>query len=453
MSATGGKNPAREHFLAVLTEELGKCSKCGSCTGVCPVYGVMRSESYCSRGKMMLARNLAEGRQSITEQVMEIFDNCLVCLACVKNCPGNVRMDSVVAAARAFIADAIGQPLGKKILYRYVMPKQGLMTAFVKSGSIFQSVAFAALPASSGLRRRFPLPLVAADQPVPQLARTPLRERFPEYVPPKERPHKGDIVYFTGCAANYMYPTIGEAVIHIIRGLGYGVFIPSGQTCCGTPMEIGGEPEAALELARKNIELLSVGNCPIITSCGSGGLMLRRVYPRMLSGALGEKAEAVASRVRDISEFIVDCCGLEQFRESIGRRLSGTVAYHASCHLERGLDVKAQPRALLHEVAAKYVSMPNETLCCGSGGTYGATHWDVSGKILHRKIAALFESGADVLATGCPSCSLQLEAGAVNAGLRVPVLHTAELAAWSMGYFPEKKKEQVRFRELNRPRS
>ena len=65
--------------------------------------------------------------------------------------------------------------------------------------------------------------------------------------------------------------------------------------------------------------------------------------------------------------------------------------------------------------------------CCGGAGSYGLTHYDVSMQILARKIANVERTGAQVLATACPSCQMQLAYGLRRAGLPVRVRHIAEL--------------------------
>jgi Fe-S oxidoreductase len=55
---------------------------------------------------------------------------------------------------------------------------------------------------------------------------------------------------------------------------------------------------------------------------------------------------------------------------------------------------------------------------------------------------------AAILATGCPSCIIQLTAGARIAERDMPVFHLAELTAWTMGYEPADATEKTRFRQL-----
>jgi glycolate oxidase iron-sulfur subunit len=65
--------------------------------------------------------------------------------------------------------------------------------------------------------------------------------------------------------------------------------------------------------------------------------------------------------------------------------------------------------------------------CCGQGGSFNIANYDLSLKILERKIQAIEETGADVVATACSGCLLQLMDGLHQAGLKRDVRHLVEM--------------------------
>ena len=71
----------------IMIQEAEKCSKCGICVSVCPVFKEMQRETYSSRGKTEIAGALAEGKIPYSEYVEDIFSKCLLCLSCKGNCP------------------------------------------------------------------------------------------------------------------------------------------------------------------------------------------------------------------------------------------------------------------------------------------------------------------------------------------------------------------------------
>ena len=105
------------------------------------------------------------------------------------------------------------------------------------------------------------------------------------------------------------------------------------------------------------------------------------------------------------------------------------VAYHAPCHLCRGLNVTKEPRDLLKMAGYEYIPCRDEDVCCGFGGSYSLQFPEISSEILNQKLDNVEKTGADILATDCPGCVLQLRGGIHRRGGKIKVMHTAEAAA------------------------
>jgi len=120
---------------------------------------------------------------------------------------------------------------------------------------------------------------------------------------------------------------------------------------------------------------------------------------------------------------------LNQLPETIpAGALSGKVTYHDPCHMSRYQNVVKQPRALLKKIPGlTYVEMPEADLCCGAAGSYNIMHYEQSMKVLDRKMDNLKKTEADILATECPGCLIQLSYGVRRAGLGVRVAHISQL--------------------------
>ena len=120
-------------------------------------------------------------------------------------------------------------------------------------------------------------------------------------------------------------------------------------------------------------------------------------------------AEALAPRVKHIAEFV---------RQSpVGPSMAPPdalprkVTYHSSCHL-RAAGVTKEPRAILSSLPGlEYVEMPDADRCAGGAGTYLVKDFDTSQQIVARKRQAVEYSGADIVATSCPACMIQLKTG------------------------------------------
>jgi len=429
MGAPGG------HHLKLIRAELQKCVKCGECRSVCPIFSVKQREPAVARGKLALIEAAAEGDLAPGPEFHDIVNDCLLCLACVEHCGGGVRVDRIVTAARAELAEACGRPWLQRLLRRVMTANRRLIRRLLPGGSRMQAVLFSRIPETSGMRRRFPLPLVDRSRFVPTLAGHPFRERVAETLS-AQRP-RATVVFFTGCLTNYSYTSLAQAVVDVLNRLGVSVIIPKGQVCCGAPIEAGGDFDLARRLARRNLRELKRFDpaCKVVVCCASGGRMLKRVYPRLLAEDRRWRAaaEELASRTLDIAEYLTQQIGIPALESRIRQPSPVRTTYHDPCHLNRGQGVRAAPRALLSLACGdNFVEMPDAHTCCGSGGTYGVTHRDTANRILASKVDGIVASGAGQVATGCPGCMVQLQDGVLQKGLKTRICHTIEILARAM---------------------
>ena len=97
--------------------------------------------------------------------------------------------------------------------------------------------------------------------------------------------------------------------------------------------------------------------------------------------------------------------------------------------MARHQDISAQPREILKGLdGLNFVEMSNADRCCGLGGSFSITHYDVSKKIADHKANGVTASGADAVVTACPGCMIQLrDTLSRNKKEDVDVLHIGEL--------------------------
>src|SRR5689334_755877 len=76
------------------------CIRCGLCLTSCPTYVLSMHESEGPRGRVGMARALAEGNLELTPDLVQHELNCLVCDACSAVCPAGVHMDPLQVVLR-----------------------------------------------------------------------------------------------------------------------------------------------------------------------------------------------------------------------------------------------------------------------------------------------------------------------------------------------------------------
>ncbi|MCX7669172.1 MAG: (Fe-S)-binding protein, partial [Anaerolineae bacterium] len=105
-------------------------------------------------------------------------------------------------------------------------------------------------------------------------------------------------------------------------------------------------------------------------------------------------------------------------------RIEGRITYHEPCHLRRAQHVWQQPRALLGLIdGLEFVELPEADGCCGSAGSQIITHYETSLRVLDRKMTHVASTGAQIIASGCPGCQMQLTVGARRHNLAIEITH------------------------------
>ena len=231
---------------------------------------------------------------------------------------------------------------------------------------------------------------------------------------------------FVTCILDTLYPETGEAVVRVLRRAGAQVDFPSGQTCCGQPAFNAGIRAQARQMAQHTIQVFESTSGWVVIPSGSCAAMVRHGYLELFQSdpVWYPRAQALADRTVELTEFLVDKLGVID----LGARFPAKIAYHASCHLSRGLGITQQPKLLLGAVKeATLVELPESQDCCGFGGLFSIEHPEVSKAMLDRKIQNFEKSGAEILASCDSGCLTHINGGLHRRGIQPCGLHIADI--------------------------
>lgn len=251
-----------------------------------------------------------------------------------------------------------------------------------------------------------------------------------------------NVQLFVTCLVDTFYPETGEAIVSILRRLGVNVEFPTAQTCCGQPQFNAGLRADARQMAMHMIEAFerlpktgSLGShpqdrssevCHVVSPSGSCVHMVRHNYPELFADDPEwlPRAQAMAKRTYEFTEYLVDVLGVTD----LGAHWEGTLTYHPSCHLSRGLGIDRQPRALLAKVkGAQIVELPEDQDCCGFGGIFSVAHPELSAEFLKRKISNLEKTQAPTLVVADTGCIMHIAGGLHRQKKSQKVVHIAEV--------------------------
>ena len=236
---------------------------------------------------------------------------------------------------------------------------------------------------------------------------------------------------FIQCLVDTMFPETGEAMITVFDRLGVPYDYPVGQTCCGQPAFNSGYKHDAAAAAKHFIDIFE--NAEVIV-CPSGSCvhMVRHHYPELFSDdpSMHSRALAIGAKTYELTQYLVDELGIED----VGSDFSGTVTYHDSCHLSRGLGIVEQPRTLLKNIPGlELIEMKDSDTCCGFGGTFSINYPEISIAMADEKIDNILATNAGTV-TGCDiSCLMNILGRISRRKEQVQVLHIAEILAGGKG--------------------
>jgi Fe-S oxidoreductase len=194
------------------------------------------------------------------------------------------------------------------------------------------------------------------------------------------------------------------------------------EKCTGDPARRIGNEFLFETLAKENTEKLNqYGVKKIITSCPHCFNTFRNEYPHF-----GGEYE-----VFHHSEYLAKL--VEEGKISPVDKNEKRITYHDPCYLGRHNGVFDAPRQLV-KIASRHAPLEMQQsrengFCCGGGGGMSFIDEPKDKRVNQERARQILETGADIVAVGCPFCTTMLEDG-INArkGDRdVRVMDVAEL--------------------------
>jgi L-lactate dehydrogenase complex protein LldE len=239
------------------------------------------------------------------------------------------------------------------------------------------------------------------------------------------------VALFITCVNDTLFPDTGRATVRVLERLGHEVVFPLEQTCCGQMHANSGYQLEAVPLVRRFVRVFGDPSYDaVVCPSGSCAAMVRDQYARLaeLSGdeELARAVAAVAPKVHELSQFLVDVLGVED----VGAYFPHRVTYHPTCHSLRLLNVGDAPLRLLRNVRGlRLVELPEATTCCGFGGTFAVKNADTSTAMLTDKLRSVLDTGAEVCAAVDNSCLMHIGGGLSRQRTGVRTVHLAEILA------------------------
>lgn len=415
--------------------KLAQCIHCGLCLPACPTYNINQLEMDSPRGRIALMRAAADGRIDLDGAFQQHIDLCLGCRACETACPSGVQYGLLLETAKAALAEAhhgrhgvtsgaarparLSQAV-QRFGLRQLMPHRRRLRLLARGVWLYQRLGLTHI--ARRLLPKLPPALTTMEGMAPPVDLDFLDLTRPA---PAIGPKRGKVAFFTGCVQDAFLAGVNRATVRVLQRNGYEVHFPQGQTCCNAAALHSGDTTQAHDLARQNIDaFLRDEYFAIINNAGGCGAALKG-YVHLFADdpVYAERACAFVTKVKDISEFLVD-----HLHNPPTGHVQARVAYVDSCHLRHGQKISQQPRTLLRSIPGiELVELAQPDMCCGSAGIYNLVQPEMANRVLDAKMADVRATRAGVIATANTGCYLQMIYGVKRGGLNATVLHVVEL--------------------------
>jgi heterodisulfide reductase subunit B len=267
-------------------------------------------------------------------------------------------------------------------------------------------------------------------------------------------------LYYPGCSLEATAREYDISTRAIMEALGISLLEIPDWTCCGASAAQATDRLLTLVLPAVNLAAAEAAEpgADILVPCSACYLNLRRIYetavndPKTLkeiNSVLSVESLHYSGRARPrhLLDILSTDIGARQILPHISKNLGGLkVAPYYGCQCLRPYVVFDDPERpltmepLLKTAGAEIHQWSMGSKCCGA--SHMTTHRQAGMQLVYRILKAA--RGADVIATVCPMCQLNLEAYQKQISIRyktdlsIPVYYLPQLLGLSMGILPEK---------------
>ncbi|UCE11790.1 MAG: (Fe-S)-binding protein [Candidatus Thorarchaeota archaeon] len=367
-----------ELFKGLREEELDIeptiCARCGFCTFVCPAYLDTLWDSQSPRGKLFQLKDLITKNKAIPADFAERIFKCTLCGACEEICQVNIPLLRFWQLARGEIATLGEWPEIINFIDNAIQNSQNIMDIDQDDRLIWTDM-------------------------VDDLVEGRVQKQ-------------AEVAYFAGCNISYKgtLAHMGENTVKLFSHLGIDfTLLGENEFCCGNPYFVAGDFESGTKLADHNLsELKRLGVKTVVFNCPGCHRAFSHEYPHLLGKEAIEGLEFLS-----FSQFVLRM--IKEGKLSFTNQYPHVVTWHDPCELGRHQDIYEPAREVLRAIPGlelrEMKHNRNRARCCGGGGILKGTNPVMSVRVSGRRIEMAEATGAEIMASECPSCTMSFNDG------------------------------------------
>jgi heterodisulfide reductase subunit B2 len=269
-----------------------------------------------------------------------------------------------------------------------------------------------------------------------------------------------EFAYYPGCSLETTASPYDTSIREVFKVLGVGLKEIEDWNCCGATMYMSVKKVVGNAISARNLAIAQQMGLDICAPCSSCFTILRKANRHICSDPKEREKinEALAAanlsydktiEIRHPLDILVNQVGLDVIKSKVVNPLDGIrVAPYYGCQIVRPhgfFDDKDDPVTmdmLLSALGAKVTYYPSKVRCCG--GMLMTTQEDVALKLNNNLLQAAADNDADMIATACPLCEMNLEAyqdkinSRFGTKFNIPIVYFSHLVGIALGVAPEK---------------
>ena len=385
-----------------LLADSDRCVMCGLCLPHCPTFNIEHNEADSPRGRILLAKALAQQQLNADQSVRIHLESCLHCLHCERVCPAKVPFGELIDDAKHYLYQK-KQITPLPLWLKLVIASRKLRFLFALFVRLYQRSGIQSWLRQQDFFKR--LAIASWDAMLARQHYIPVAKSFPEI----DSGHK-TVALFSGCVASISDQDTLKATKQLLMAAGFKVQSNKAQHCCGAIHQHTGNSECAQRLMLKNAQAFKT-DIPIV-SCASG-----------CGSQLQQYDNEISTRHYDIHAFLSKYAKNLTFRE-----LPKTVALHTPCSMQNILQQQEMPEKLLSRIP-KLVVIPlkPKAACCGAAGIHILQQQTQGDALADDTIDAMKKTHAEILLTSNVGCAMHLRRRIWSRGISYEVMHPAPL--------------------------
>lgn len=399
-----------------IIKESDICVRCGLCLPHCPTYLVAEVEMESPRGRIIMAKALAEDPETgklPTPSMKTHLDNCLGCMACEAMCPAKVPYHDLMINTREMLYKDRPLPIPKFLTFflnhlNSTVLLQRLYKFYQKMGLgwFFKKTGLARLLAIEKYQEFMPDNFAIAN--------------FKELYPAKDSLAKGNIAIFIGCVNQLCDAKTIFYAIDVCNALGYNVHIPKNQACCGAIHRHNGAPSIADAYLHKNSSVFASQHFDAIITLATG------CHDSLLK--LNQSDEKLKNTpILDIHDFILNQPddNLQLLDPLINS--AKVLLIHTPCTLRNIMKKADLLEKVLLKLGVQQYKHLQSSGCCGAAGLLMWNNPKLANALAAPLIQQILAEKPDYVISANIGCQLHLQRNLHELGSSTRVLHLLNL--------------------------